>query len=137
MNLDNINEEKLGEYLKEYSLLDINNLFTEDELSEMCESAYSEGNMEKFIALTHIVEGIELNEDMVRYVNSKGESGIRKQREIRSKLAYKTTTLSKAKRRETALRASKTRMSNPSQMKRSNRKRNKARRKRSALGMDQ
>lgn len=111
------------------------NLMEEEELEVYRESLLNE-SLDKFIAFSHIHDSIEMNEGMVRHVNSKGERGIRKSRSERKNLAYKTTSLSKAKRRETALKASKTRMSNPSVVKQASRKRKKAGRKRASLGMD-
>lgn len=112
-------------------------LMSEEEIVAYAEQLLESGNLDEYIAFAHIHGGVPLNEEMVRYVNSSGETGIRKSREVRSKLAYKTTSLSKAKRVETAIKASKTRSSNPSTMTRANRKRRKANRKRSSLGYDQ
>jgi len=112
-------------------------IMSEEENNVYANNLYSNGKLTEFIAYSHVIGGIALNEDMVKHVNSKGESGLRKSRDTRSKLAYKTTSLSKAKRLETAIQASKTRTSNPSTMERANRKRRKAKRKRAALGYDQ
>lgn len=130
------NKDKINENITAIEM--VSNAYTileEDEIESLRESMLVD-SMDKFIAFSHIHDRIELNEDMVNYVNSRGERGIRKSRETRSTMAFKTTSISKFKRRETALKASKTRMSSPSNVKKANRKRNKARRKRTSLGLN-
>lgn len=111
-------------------------LMNESEIQTYGSRLLENGKTNEYIAFSHVHGSVSLNEDMVRHVNSSGETGIRKNRETRSNLAYKTTSLSKAKRMETAIKASKTRSANQSNQTRANRKRRKAKRKRSALGYD-
>ena len=82
------------------------------------------------------IDGITINEAMVKHVNAQGEVAKKKDRKTRERNAYMTTGLSKAKRRQIARRAAKTKRANPSITRKATRKQLKAKRKRKALGID-
>lgn len=94
-----------------------------------------EDEPELAIALGSINEEMVLNEFIVKRVNSKGDVSRVKDRKTRERQAYQTTGLSKAKRRQIARKATKTKRANPSTITRGERKRKKALRKRKALGL--
>lgn len=87
------------------------------------------------ICLGSINESLELNEYIVKHVNSRGVVTRRKDRKTRERNAFQTTGLSKSKRRQIARRVVKTKRANPSIGKRAERKRKKALRRRKALGL--
>lgn len=76
-----------------------------------------------------------LNEFIVKSVNSKGIITRIKDRKTRSLQAFQTTGLSKAKRRQIARKAMKTKRANPSIGVKSLRKRRRALAKRKAMGL--
>ncbi|QOI66668.1 capsid and scaffold protein [Erwinia phage FBB1] len=87
------------------------------------------------VAIGSLNEDMQLNEFIVKRVNSKGEVSRVKDRKTRERQAFQTTGLSKAKRRQIARKATKTKRANPSTQTRGERKRKKAIRKRKALGL--
>jgi len=87
------------------------------------------------LAMISIVEGITLDEVMVKHVDSRGNVERLKDRATRQRNAYQTTGLTKSQRRQIARRALKTKRANPSIQTRAQRKRKKALRKRAALGL--
>lgn len=88
------------------------------------------------IAMGSLNEELQLNEFIVKRVNSRGEVSRVKDRKTRERQAFQTTGLSKAKRRQIARKATKTKRANPSTQTRGERKRKKALRKRKALGLN-
>lgn len=76
-----------------------------------------------------------LNEFIVKSVNAKGLITRRKDRKTRALQAFQTTGLSKAKRRQIARKATKTKRANPSIGVKSLRKRRRALAKRKAMGL--
>lgn len=87
------------------------------------------------LALGSINEEMQLNEFIVKHVSSHGEITRTKDRKTRERNAFQTTGLSKAKRRQIARKATKTKRANPSGITRSVRKRKKALKRRKALGL--
>lgn len=87
------------------------------------------------LALGSINEEMQLNEFIVKHVSSHGEITRTKDRKTRERNAFQTTGLSKAKRRQIARKATKTKRANPSNVARSVRKRKKALKRRKALGL--
>lgn len=76
-----------------------------------------------------------LNEFIVKSVNAKGVITRRKDRKTRALHAFQTTGLSKAKRRQIARKATKTKRANPSIAVKALRKRRRAIAKRKAMGL--
>lgn len=109
-------------------------MFDKPELMKIVESI-AKDEPELAVAMLSIIEGISLNEVMVKHVNARGEVERKKDRKTRERNAYMTTGLSKAKRRQIARRAAKTKRANPSIERHAERKRKKALRKRKALGI--
>ncbi|QDH49017.1 prohead core protein [Pantoea phage Phynn] len=87
------------------------------------------------LAMMSVVEGVSLDEVIVKHVDSRGNVERLKDRKTRQRNAYQTTGLTKAQRRQIARRAIKTKRANPSITTRAQRKRKKALRKRQALGL--
>lgn len=76
-----------------------------------------------------------LSEYIVKAVNAKGTITRKKDRKTRERRALQTTGLSKAKRRQIARKASKTKRADPSIKRIANRKRKRAMAKRKAFGL--
>lgn len=114
--------------------LDMLAMFEPEELAKIIESI-SEDEPELAVAMLSIIDGISINEAIVKHVTSRGEVIRKKDRKTRERNAYLTTGLSKAKRRQIARRAAKTKRANPSITRHAERKRKKALRKRKALGI--
>lgn len=87
------------------------------------------------LAMMSIVEGLSLDEIIVKHVDSRGNVERKKDRKTRERNAFQTTGLTKSRRRQIARRALKTKRANPSIGTRAQRKRKKALRKRAALGL--
>lgn len=87
------------------------------------------------LAMMSIVEGLSLDEIIVKHVDSRGNVERLKDRKTRERNAFHTTGLTKSRRRQIARRALKTKRANPSIGTRAQRKRKKALRKRAALGL--
>lgn len=87
------------------------------------------------VAIGSLNEEMQLDEFIVKRVNSRGEVSRIKDRKTRERQAFQTTGLSKAKRRQIARKVVKTKRANPSSQTRGERKRKKALRKRAALGL--
>lgn len=87
------------------------------------------------IVMGSLNEDMQLNEFIVKHVSSRGEVTRTKDRKTRQRNAFQTTGLSKAKRRQIARKATKTKRANPSTTVRAQRKKKKAMRKRKALGL--
>lgn len=87
------------------------------------------------LAMMSIVEGVTLDEVIVKHVDSRGNVERKKDRKTRERNAYQTTGMTKSQRRQIARRALKTKRANPSITTRAQRKRKKALRKRAALGL--
>ena len=65
------------------------------------------------VALASINENMPLNEFIVKHVSARGEITRTKDRKTRERNAFQTTGLSKAKRRQIARKATKTKIANP------------------------
>ncbi|WCZ66384.1 capsid and scaffold protein [Yersinia phage MHG19] len=87
------------------------------------------------IVMGSLNEDMQLNEFIVKHVSSRGEVTRTKDRKTRQRNAFQTTGLSKAKRRQIARKATKTKRANPSTTVRAQRKKKKAMKKRKALGL--
>lgn len=87
------------------------------------------------VALASINEDMQLNEFIVKHVSARGEITRTKDRKTRERNAFQTTGLSKAKRRQIARKATKTKIANPAGQSRAQRKRKKALKRRKALGL--
>lgn len=92
-------------------------------------------NPELGIALASLKEEMALNEFIVKSVSSRGEVSRIQDRATRSRKAFQTTGLSKAKRREIARKVVRSKRSNPSATVRGSRKRKKAMKRRKAMGL--
>lgn len=106
------------------------------DINNLVENMIAEGDIECAIALGSLNESMALNEFIVKHVSSKGELTRTKDIKTRQRNAFQTTGLSKAKRRQIARKASKTKRANPSTQVRAERKRKKARSKRKAFGLN-
>lgn len=115
--------------------LDMLAMFEPDELMRIVESI-SKDEPELAIAMLSVIENVTINEAIVRHVTSQGDVIRKKDRKTRERNAFTTTGLSKAKRREIARRAVKTKRANPSIARKAEKKRKKALRKRAALGIE-
>lgn len=87
------------------------------------------------VVMGSLNEDMQLNEFIVKHVSSRGEVTRTKDRKTRQRNAFQTTGLSKAKRRQIARKATKTKRANPSTTVRAQRKKKKAMKKRKALGL--
>ena len=87
------------------------------------------------VAMASIINEEQLNEFIVKHVSSRGEVTRTKDRKTRERNAFQTTGLSKAKRRQIARKATKTKIANPAGQSRAQRKRKKALKRRKALGL--
>lgn len=105
------------------------------DINNLVENMIAGGDIELGIALGSLNEEMQLNEFIVKHVSSRGELTRTKDRKTRERNAFQTTGLSKAKRRQIARKASKTKRANPSIQVRGERKRKKARAKRKAFGL--
>lgn len=108
--------------------------FDKEEIQKIVENL-AKSEPELAIAIGSLNESIQLNEFMVKHVNSRGEVKKKKDRKTREKQAFQTTGLSKSTRRQIARKAAKTKRANPSIQVRADRKRKKAMKKRQALGL--
>lgn len=107
---------------------------SKDDINKIVENMM-QSEPELAIAMGSINEDLQLNEFIVKRVNSRGDVSRVKDRKTRERQAFQTTGLSKAKRRQIARKATKTKRANPSTQVRGERKRKKAIRKRKALGL--
>lgn len=105
------------------------------DINTIVENMFEAGEIDAAIALGSLNEEMELNEFIVKHVSSRGEITRTKDRKTRQRNAFQTTGLSKAKRRQIARKATKTKRANPSIQVRGERKRKKARAKRKAFGL--
>lgn len=105
------------------------------DINTLVENMIENGEIEMGIALASLTEEMALNEFLVKHVSSRGELTRTKDRKTRERNAFQTTGLSKAKRRQIARKATKTKRANPSIQVRGERKRKKARAKRKAFGL--
>lgn len=105
------------------------------DINKLVENMFESGEIDLAIALGSINEEMALNEFIVKHVSSRGDITRTKDIKTRQRNAYQTTGLSKAKRRQIARKATKTKRSNPSTQVRAERKRKKARAKRKAFGL--
>lgn len=106
-----------------------------DDINNLVENMIENGDVEMGIAIASLTEEMELNEFIVKHVSSRGEVTRTKDLATRKRNAFQTTGLSKAKRRQIARKATKTKRANPSIQVRGERKRKKARAKRKAFGL--
>ena len=108
---------------------------SKDDINTIVENMLTSGDIEAAIALGSLNEAEQLNEFIVKHVSSRGEVTRTKDRATRSRQAFQTTGLSKAKRRSIARKVVKAKRANPSGTVRGNRKRKKAMKRRQALGL--
>lgn len=126
----NILEEKM-ETAKEY-YESLSQSLGKDDINNIIESLK---DTELAVCLASLNENIQLNEFIVKHVSSKGEVTKTKDLKTRQVQAYQTTGLSKAKRREIARKAAKSKKSNPIGQKRAIKKKKKAMQRRKAMGL--
>lgn len=130
-----ISLDRLSQYIPEAtSRFESLKAFEKDDINTIIQNMFGQ-EPEIAICLGSINEEMELNEYIVKHVNSRGEVSRRKDRKTRERNAFQTTGLSKSKRRQIARRVVKTKRANPSIQKRAERKRKKALRRRAALGL--
>lgn len=127
-NVEALISEAQGQYEALSSALD------KDDINKIIENML-ETETDLAVALGSINEGMQLNEFIVKHVSSRGEVTRTKDRKTRARNAFQTTGLSKAKRRQIARKATKTKNANPSGQARGLRKRKKALKRRKALGL--
>lgn len=113
---------------------DLNGIFEKQEIVKIVENLAAT-EPELAVAMGSLVENIQLNEFMVKHVDSKGTVTKTKDRKTRTKQAYQTTGLSKSARRQIARKAVKTKKANPSKQARAKIKTKKAMNKRKMLGL--
>lgn len=127
-------EKLLPEALAKYETLSKH--LDKTDINTIVENMIEDGEIEMAMALGSINEGEDqLNEFIVKHVSSRGEITRTKDLATRKRNAFQTTGLSKAKRRQIARKATKTKRANPSIQVRGERKRKKARAKRKAFGL--
>lgn len=107
---------------------------SKDDINKIVENMIAD-DTDMAIALGALNEEMQLNEFIVKHVSSTGEITRRKDIKTRQRNAFQTTGLSKAKRRQIARKATKSKLANPSGQKRGERKRKKAIKRRKALGL--
>lgn len=107
---------------------------SKDDINKLVENMLDE-EPDMAIALGSLNEELQLNEFMVKHVSSRGEVTRTKDLKTRQRNAFQTTGLSKAKRRQIARKAVKSKRANPSSTVRAVRKRKKAIKRRQALGL--
>lgn len=112
----------------------LNETFSGDELEKVIQNI-SESEPEIAVCLGSIAESVQLNEFIVKHVSSKGEITRTKDRETRRRNATQTTGLSKARRREIARKAVRTKKAQPSKQVRAKKKFRKAMQRRARLGI--
>lgn len=128
-NVDKLIPEAQGRFAELSAALD------KADINNLVENMIAGGDIEIGIALGSLNEEMQLDEFIVKHVSSRGELTRTKDRKTRERNAFQTTGLSKAKRRQIARKASKTKRANPSIQVRGERKRKKARAKRKAFGL--
>lgn len=129
-NIESISEAAQGQFDSLSEALET------DDINIIVENMFTNGEIEKAIVIGALNEDIQLDEFIVKHVSSRGELTRTKDRATRSRNAFQTTGLSKAKRRQIARKATKTKRANPSTQIRAERKRKKARAKRKAFGLN-
>lgn len=128
--------EKLEQLIPEVQarIENLSETFDKDDINKIVENMISD-DPETAIILGALNENMQLNEFIVKRVSSRGLVTRVKDRKTRERQAFQTTGLSKAKRRQIARKATKTKRANPSVQNRAGRKRKKAMKKRKALGL--
>lgn len=112
----------------------LSNALSKDDINKIVENMIAT-EPELAVAMGSLNEEMQLNEFIVKHVDSKGTVTRKKDRKTRERNAFQTTGLSKSKRRQIARKATKTKRANPSTQTRALRKRKKALKKRKALGL--
>lgn len=108
--------------------------FESDDINKIVENtATTDGELA--LALASLVESITIEEAIVKHVDSRGAITKTKDKKTRQRMAFQTTGLTKAKRRQIARKAVKTKRANPSIGVKAKRKTKKAMKKRKALGL--
>lgn len=123
-------EEKMKVATEYYESL--SETLEKDDINNIIESLK---DIELAVCLASLNENIQLNEFIVKHVSSRGQITKTKDLKTRQIQAYQTTGLSKAKRREIARKAAKSKKSNPIGQKRAIKKKNKAMQRRKAMGL--
>lgn len=129
-NIESVSEEAQGQFDS------LSEALEKDDINIIVENMFAAGEYEKATVIGALNEGVQLNEFIVKHVSSRGELTRTKDLATRKRNAFQTTGLSKAKRRQIARLATKTKRANPSTQIRAERKRKKARAKRKAFGLD-
>lgn len=132
-----ISFDNISDYLGEAkSRLDhLETAFDKPEITKIVENLAA-SEPELAIAIGSLVENMQLNEFIVKHVDSKGNVSKTRDRETRTKQAFQTTGLSKSERRRIARKAAKTKKARPSAQIIANRKKERAMAKRKILGLD-
>ncbi|AJD81982.1 phage capsid and scaffold [Yersinia phage phiR1-RT] len=108
--------------------------FSKDEITAITENMV-DTTPDLAIAIASLNEEMELNEFIVKHVSSRGEVTKTHDRKTRSRRAFQTTGLSKAKRRAIARKVVRSKKSNPSATVRGSRKRKRAMKRRKIMGL--
>lgn len=109
--------------------------FNKEDINKIVENMVSAGDINLALAIGSLNEEMQINEFIVKHVDSKGTVTRTKDRKTRERNAFQTTGLSKSKRRQIARKAVKSKRANPSGVARGLRKRKKAIKRRKALGL--
>lgn len=108
--------------------------FTGEDLNTVIQNL-AESEPEIAVCMGSLSESMQLNEFIVKHVSSKGEITRTKDRETRRRNATQTTGLSKAKRREIARKAVRTKKAQPSVQVKAKKKFRRAMKQRERLGL--
>ena len=110
--------------------------FDKDGINKIVENMVAVGDVNLAVAIGSLNEEMQLNEFIVKHVDSRGTVTRTKDRKTRERNAFQTTGLSKSKRRQIARKAVKSKRANPSSVARGVRKQKKAIKRRKALGLN-
>lgn len=108
--------------------------FDPDDINKIVENAAATDS-DLALACASLIESCTIEEAIVKHVDSRGTITRTKDRKTRERMAFQTTGLTKAKRRQIARKAVKTKRANPSIGIKAQRKTKKAMKKRKALGL--
>lgn len=127
-------ETMISESNANASLANLEFLFGDD-VDIVLENMLNTDEALEAVAMICLREEEELNEFIVKRVDSKGNISRHKDRKTRQRLATQTTGLSKSRRRQIARKAAKTKRANPSATVRAVRKQKRAKRRRKMMGL--
>lgn len=132
-----VNADNVKNKLEEATLIykGLSKTLDKDDINKVVENMAKGGDEELAIALGSVNENIQINEYIVSHVTSDGDVSKRQDKKSRAREAASNSTLSLARRRELARRSARTRKANPAKAKEAEEKRQQARKKRTAMGV--